>query len=483
MNEKYYVDDYEREIKRDKNSGKDKPFPWSVLILISVIIFIFSLVYSQFLPLKIEFILVAIIAALGIIGVLVRNKIVKGLIIGFTLLLSGLMFFGQGQINKLVGNEDTKTHKLSFVVLEDSPLKVLDDSKGVSFGYSEDIDETLWDKFKDERASTYQVEDDLKTYGTSVDLAQGLYDGEIDVILLDEARRDELNTHFETFDEDTRVLGDFETKSDAVYVEAKRVDVAKEPFIVMISGVDTVGSISQPSRSDVNILMAINPNTNKILMVSIPRDTYLEIPEFGYEKDKITHTGLYGIEATQETLENYFGLNINYYAKFNFTSVINILEIIGPIDVYSHYTFSAKGYNFTEGMNTVGPEQALVFARARKEVPGGDNTRGVHQMEIIKGVIKKMLQPSQLLNLTNVIDELARNVETNMSSSEASSLIALQLANGGDWDIDQIQLQGEGMTGNYSHLIPGQNIYVMEPFESSKDEILQKIKEVMDYQA
>lgn len=464
------------DLKKDKIKKNSKFL--SFLIVLSVAIFIYSLFHNKLLPLKYELIAIAVVGLFAIIGILVKKKPVKILMTILILAIASVLFYGQSKIDQLFRKKDHVTHTMSFIVLKDSEIKTKEDAKGKSFSYTSSMNKELWDDFKEKEANEYKVMDDLSVFTEVEDQVKSLYAGNEDVMLFDEANRARVEEIFEDFNEKTRVLGSYEFNVQQEEKENEgAVNVTKEPFTVLISGIDTTGPVSTVSRTDVNILMLVNPKEKKILLVSIPRDAYLPVREFGGEKDKLTHTGLKGIKSTQNTLSDYFGVDINYYVKVNFTSVWNIIDIVGNIDVYSHYTFTGyEGSHFEKGMNNLNSKQALEFARTRKTVEGGDYTRGVHQMEIIKGTINKILSPSGILQLGSIVNEVSKNLDTDMSSAEVSSLISYQLDTGTGWEFDQMQLDGQGKMGHYSYMIPDQNIYVMEPDEDSKNEI----KEAMD---
>lgn len=481
---------YEDELKKEKLDSNDSYrngrnekntknlFPYNLFILLTLAILVFAIIYTKYLPLKIEFIIMLIAALIGLIGLAVKKKGIKITSGIFILLISGVIFYGHVKINNLIGTDSYVTHTLSLVVMDDSSIKSVEEAKGKSFGKSSDISDLLWSEFEKEKADNLNASDDLKTYDDSVELADNLYFGNIDVMILDEYNRGNILDKYPDFDTETRILGNIEVKEEREIVDAKKTDVVNKPFTVFISGVDTAGSITANSRSDVNVIAVVNPNTKKILLVSIPRDAYIKIPALDGNKDKITHSGLFGVGATMEAFEDYFDIDINYYAKFNFTSVINIIDIIGEVDVYSHYNFSVDGYTYTKGINSMNGEKALRFVRERYTLPNGDMDRGVHQMELIKGVINTVTKPQNILKIGGIIDEIGKNLDTNMSTDEVSSLIAFQLDKNIAWDFDQIQLEGTGKTGKYSYMIPNQNIYVMEPSESSREEIINKINEV-----
>ena len=226
--------------------------------------------------------------------------------------------------------------------------------------------------------------------------------------------------------------------------------------------------------------MAVNMDTHQVALASIPRDAFMPISCFGNNWDKITHSGLGGVRCTQKSIANYFNMPINYYAKVNFTSLMRIIDIVGPIQAYSHYSFTGhSGARFNKGMNTLSGSKALEFARTRKTVPGGDFTRGIHQMEVIKGTIAKLSSVNSVLNLNNLVTAISRNVDTNIPSSVISKLIASQLQSGGWNVVSQSQLKGRGILTRRSYKIPNQNIYVMLPYESSLRNVRNALSNVL----
>lgn len=472
----------EAEIEQGQAKVKKNSKFLSFLNGVAVGVFIYALVKNKFLPLKYELMAIGLVGLFAIIGILVKKKPLKLLMTILILAIAFVLFYGQSKIDQLFRRKDHVTQTMSFIVLKESEIKTKKDAKGKSFSYASNINKELWDDFKEKEANEYKVMDDLSIFTDLEDQVKSLYKGNEDVMLFDEANRARVEEIFKDFSEKTRVLGSYEYNVKEKENENEgAVNITKEPFTVLISGIDTTGPVSTVSRTDVNVLMLVNPKEKRILLVSIPRDAYLPVREFGGAKDKLTHTGLKGIKSTENTLSDYFGIDVNYYVKVNFTSVWNIIDIIGNIDVYSHYTFTGyEGSHFEKGMNNLNSKQALEFARTRKTVEGGDYTRGVHQMEIIKATINKILSPSGILQLGSIVNEVSKNLDTDMSSDEVSKLISYQLDTGTGWKIDQMQLDGRGKTGHYSYLIPDQNIYVMEPDEDSKNEIKAAMDKILE---
>ena len=229
------------------------------------------------------------------------------------------------------------------------------------------------------------------------------------------------------------------------------------------------------SRSDVNILMTVNPTTHEILTTSIPRDSFIPISCFDDYYDKLTHSGIRGVDCTVNSLENYLGVTINYYARVNFTSVINILDVVGSIDVYSHYSFQAyDGTWFNEGINTLNSQQALVFSRERKNVPGGDITRGIHQQEVIKATFSKIVTSISPWNIEGLISQFNTSVDTDFGSDGLSALLQLQLEKNPSWNFETLAITGEGGMST-TYLYPDQNLSIIYPNETDVQTARDKI--------
>lgn len=219
-----------------------------------------------------------------------------------------------------------------------------------------------------------------------------------------------------------------------------------------ISGLDVYeDTVDQGQRSDVNIIAVVNPQTHQILLVTTPRDYYVTIPGVSEGMyDKLTHAGSYGIDTSMATLGELYETEINYYAQLNFTALIEIVDILGGLDVESEYAFTTSedsGYvmDVQEGTNHFNGVQALAFARERQNVEGGDLQRGKDQQAVITAMIKKMLSPTMLLKANSILETVGRNVETNVSQEQINALIRYQLSKNPQWSI--LSLSAEGETG------------------------------------
>ena len=228
---------------------------------------------------------------------------------------------------------------------------------------------------------------------------------------------------------------------------------------------DEYGSISSISRSDVNIVVTVNPKTRQILLTSIPRDYYVQLHNTTGYKDKLTHAGLYGIESSVNTIEDLLDTEINYYIKVNFTSLVKIIDGMGGVEVYSEYDFTSRdNFHYSKGYNKVNGEEALSFARERKAFSAGDNQRGKNQQALLEAMIRKCTNTSIIYKYNSLLNSINGSFMTNMSSKRITSLVKMQLSDMKPWTITSNNLTGsDGSAYTYSYST--QKLYVMLPNE------------------
>lgn len=373
---------------------------------------------------------------------------VHKVVLVLSLLFSSLNIWVSRSVDDILNPIDLETTQLSVYVLKENASLKFDSS--LVLGVSLEIEETIYESF------TMHVENELdfivrpSKESYDPDLIDSLYNGELQGILLDVANlaffeEDE----YDAFIEKTVIIYTFEKDTVVIPREPIVDDFESNAIVIYISGIDHMGALGWRSRSDVNQLAIVNPDTRTISLVSIPRDTYIPTTCLNNKKDKLAHAAVRGIECSISTIENYLNVPIDYYVRLNFSSFISIFDIIGPVDVYSHYNFSANGHTYVKGMNTMDTNMALSFARARKQVPGGDQTRGLHQQEIIKGVFKKVTSPSQFGNIQTLINSTRRFVNTNLSSGSITQLLDLHLSSTKAWEMDSIILRGDNASAPF----------------------------------
>ena len=282
---------------------------------------------------------------------------------------------------------------------------------------------------------------------------------------------------------------DYASKIKKIYTKQLTKDVAapkvskNKAFNIYVSGIDTYGPISSVSRSDVNILMTVNRDTKKILLTTTPRDSYVPIADGGNnQKDKLTHAGIYGVDSSIHTLENLYGVDINYYVRLNFTSFLKLIDLLGGIDVYNDQEFTAhtNGKYYPVGNVHLDSEQALGFVRERYSLADGDRDRGRNQQKVIVAIIQKLTSTEALKNYDNIIKGLQDSLQTNMPLETMMDLVNTQLESGGNYKVNSQDLKGTGRTDLPSYAMPDSNLYMMEIDESSLAAAKAAINDVME---
>lgn len=285
--------------------------------------------------------------------------------------------------------------------------------------------------------------------------------------------------------------------STSVDNDSAVLNITKDPFNVVITGIDTTGKIKEEGRSDVNMIVTVNPKTAQILMTSIPRDYEIYMPDHDFAVDKLTHTGTYGVPTTIGAEEELLGIEANYYVKVNFTTVEKFIDAIGGVDVYSENEFTPSynaypddkeappevdGWTVQKGMNHMTGAQALVFARERKSFDDGDRTRIKNQQAVFEAMIKKATSSkTMLMSYNKILSNLKDYFEMSFSSKELRALVKYQLRKNPNWLIYRNQITGgDGSMTTYT--TGDEYCYVMTQDEESIGNAKSLIQAVMNGQ-
>ena len=264
-------------------------------------------------------------------------------------------------------------------------------------------------------------------------------------------------------------------------------DLSNTPFTIYLSGIDTrTGTMPARSLSDVNIIVAVNPNTNKVLLVSTPRDYYVQIHGTTGLKDKLTHAGMIGgLELSKATVEDIYDISLDYYIRVNFNAVIKLVDAVGGINLYSdvNYNFSCwtdRSCVFKPGNNYVSGKCALAFARERHAYASGDRHRGENQQQVIKVLLSKLTSPGSILsNYSNILSSLEGTFETSFTQKDITGVINYQLDKMPSWDVESISV--DGTTGSRpTHSYPNQPLSVMVPNEETVLKAKEQIKQILN---
>ncbi|MDU5503534.1 MAG: LCP family protein [Anaerococcus vaginalis] len=380
-------------------------------------------------------------------------------------------------VEKINKKKDTERLKMSFVVLKESPLETMKDLEDVEVSIANQMDKEninkVLKKYKKERKKDLNVED----AGDYLTLGQNLINGNTQAILLNENFRKMLDDTVGSFSDRTRVIKTYSINGNNKFKENKEVK-KDQSFNVYISGIDTYGDLATVSRSDVNLIVSVNPKKGKILITSIPRDTYVNIAGLGeYANDKLTHAGLFGVETSIKTIEKLLDINIDYYAKVNFTTLTKLIDLLGGIEVENPVSFDTIDgkYTFPQGKIEMNGDMALSFSRERYHLAEGDIDRGKNQARVMTGIIRKLLSTETLLNFNSIAEVALDSVNTNMPYDKMIEMANGQIEEAKDWKIKSQALKGEDATGLPSYLMPTSNLFMMKADDDSIKEIRSNI--------
>lgn len=272
------------------------------------------------------------------------------------------------------------------------------------------------------------------------------------------------------------------------------VAVTEKPFNIYISGMDYRGDIDKTEgRSDVNMVVTVNPRTHRILLTSFPRDYEVELSNHNGATDKLTHTGMYGIKVGEDAVSQLTGVKMNYYVKVNFTTIQKFIDAIGGVTVNSDVDFTSEvweggdsegdkvvsRHHFVKGENHLDGQLALAFARERHAFEDGDNQRIKNQQAVFQAILEKMSSSTTLLNKYNsILGAVGDYMRTNMSEKEIQSIVKMQLDEMPSWYVEKYDAKGyDSYKTTYSG--GSQELYVMEPDEDSLATARANIKTVM----
>ncbi|SEI62786.1 transcriptional attenuator, LytR family [Streptococcus sp. 45] len=310
---------------------------------------------------------------------------------------------------------------------------------------------------------------------------ENLVNGSSKAMVFNSAYSSLLEMSYENYQSNLKAIYSYKIKT-SIKDEAKAHD--SNVFNIYISGIDTYGSISTVSRSDVNLILTVNMNTHKILMTETPRDAYVKIPDGGADQyDKLTHAGIYGVETSEKTLENLYGITIDYYARLNFDSFLKLIDALGGVTVYNSQAFTSLhgNYEFPVGNVTLDSDKALGFVRERYSLEHGDYDRGNNQMKVIQAILDKITSLKSVSNYSTVISNVQDSIQTNMKLDTMMKLVNTQLDSGKKFTVTSQEVTGTGSTGQLtSYAMPSSSLYMIQLDDASVAKASQAIKDVME---
>lgn len=240
-----------------------------------------------------------------------------------------------------------------------------------------------------------------------------------------------------------------ESTDDNLKASAKEIDV--EPFSVLLLGIDERENDS--GRTDTMIVVTVNPDLGTIKMLSIPRDSRVEI--VGNDTvEKINHAyARGGIAMSIDTVENLLSIPIDYYVAVNMEGFLSVIDEVGGIEVMNDMDLAHGGYSFPQGEIKLSGEEALIYSRIRYEDPRGDFGRQMRQKLILEALLKEAKDPQILFQIGDILDVLGDNIRMNFTASELKNFSGLYKKLNSEIDIMQFENGVGQMIGNYWYYV------------------------------
>ena len=414
-----------------------------------------------------------------------KQFIVRGILVALAIVLLGVAIYAgvafykvNKTLEEVTKNPEEVRVEMVVVVLAEENVEEIGDLSELLIAYQDKDKEHAREIMEQINASIGEGVS-YREFSDSLDMVDALYSKTIKAMIINKAYLDVIaeTEGYEDFSERTKVIFTQEVLDYINLVEEKERNLKQ--FVVYISGIDTWGHVSRNSRSDVNILAVVNTETKQVQLINTPRDYFVDLPNSGGVKDKLTHAGLYGVDNSIGTLEMIYDIEIDYFVRMNFSGFEAIIDALGGVDVYSEYDFTVEPIkHYVKGMNHLTGLEALAFARERHSFSAGDHQRGHNQMAVITAVLNKMMSPEILYKYADVLEALGDTFQTNMTPDEIYELVKMELVAPGEWVIDTYAVRGSG-TKSTTFTMPRTTTYVMIPNEEDIEVAKQKIDAVL----
>ncbi len=427
----------------------------SLIFIISTIYLIFAILQYKDVENMIRYSIIGGLIFIDIIMIILmiisKTKKKKGFAI-FTNIIKILfiiifVFLGFN-LNKIMGYfvkvNKVVTYSSAMVTLAENNDTDLSKMEGKKLGIVENTNEIEGYQLAKEIINNHELlkKNTLVTYSDFENLIDALYKKEVDYIFLPAAYEDIYSTKEEYEDIAVRLktitTTDKETTKEEAELLGSGADITK-PFTVLLMGIDSTTQGLKNSDSfngDTMIVVTFNPTTMTATMLNIHRDSYVPIMCYGDKhENKINSAAARGTNCTIKTIENYIGINIDYYVKINFTGLVDLVDTLGGIEVDVPYAlceqdskrrFGANMVYIEQGFQTLNGEQALAFSRNRKsnsnfcpekytKVYRSVELRGKNQQTVILAILEKLKKFNDITKVYDLLDVISDNVDTNMT--------------------------------------------------------------------
>lgn len=475
----------------------------SIVLVATAGIMVYEILKLEILPSNILMPVILVIILFSLILLLLINFCAHGLatkiIFSFLVILISVAY-GLGDyylystastLNTVTEQAAKSKNTVSLIVMAESTKEDVQDINGSKIGVLTNINKEGTKKSLND-ISKQNIGYSTEKFDNVPAMLQALYEGQVDAIILNEAYRSNVSEieNYENFNNETKVIHQTVYYTKEANNSLAVSDITSKPFTILITGNDSFGALDEVSRSDVNMIVTINPLTSTILMTSIPRDAFVtEVCDdyacnYGVE-DKLTHTGIYGADTTKDTLENLLDIDINYIFRVNFSSMIDIVDALGGIDIdvaegmaVSRFYSDSTLEGVHEGQNHLNGKRALAYSRERKAYLDGDVQRARNQQQVLQAMFKKASSPEIITKYSNILKVVGKAFDTNMTTKEITSFIKYQLQASPSWKFEQYVLKGENTLKVSPEL--GMEVSAVELYAYSIQTASEKIEAVLD---
>lgn len=475
----------------------------SIVLVATAGIMVYEILKLEILPSNILMPVILVIILFSLILLLLINFCAHGLatkiIFSFLVILISVAY-GLGDyylystastLNTVTEQAAKSKNTVSLIVMAESPKTDVQDINGSKIGVLTNINKEGTKKSLND-ISKQNIGYSTEKFDNVPAMLQALYEGEVDAIILNEAYRSNVSEieNYGNFNNETKVIHQTVYYTKEANNSLAVSDITSKPFTILITGNDSFGTLDEVSRSDVNMIVTINPLTSTILMTSIPRDAFVtEVCDdyacnYGVE-DKLTHTGIYGADTTKDTLENLLDIDINYIFRVNFSSMIDIVDALGGVDIdvaegmaVSRFYSDSTLEGVHEGQNHLNGKRALAYSRERKAYLDGDVQRARNQQQVLQAMFKKASSPEIITKYSNILKAVGKAFDTNMTTKEITSFIKYQLQANPSWKFEQYVLKGENTLKVSPEL--GMEVSAVELYAYSIQTASEKIQAVLD---
>lgn len=475
----------------------------SIVLVATAGIMVYEILKLEILPSNILMPVILVIILFSLILLLLINFCSHGLatkiIFSFLVILISVAY-GLGDyylystastLNTVTEQAAKSKNTVSLIVMAESTKEDVQDINGSKIGVLTNINKEGTKKSLND-ISKQNIGYSTEKFDNVPAMLQALYEGQVDAIILNEAYRSNVSEieNYENFNNETKVVHQTVYYTKEANNSLAVSDITSKPFTILITGNDSFGALDEVSRSDVNMIVTINPLTSTILMTSIPRDAFVTVVcddyacNYGVE-DKLTHTGIYGADTTKDTLENLLDIDINYIFRVNFSSMIDIVDALGGIDIdvaegmaVSRFYSDSTLEGVHEGQNHLNGKRALAYSRERKAYLDGDVQRARNQQQVLQAMFKKASSPEIITKYSNILKAVGKAFDTNMTTKEITSFIRYQLQASPSWKFEQYVLKGENTLKVSPEL--GMEVSAVELYAYSIQTASEKIEAVLD---